>query len=71
MNAETLLLLLCRRDKNLVVATMDGHLITYSTKGKMVWKVKLPGTVTCIEQMDIPGTHDREGNVGCKRRRRA
>ncbi|XP_023347799.1 Bardet-Biedl syndrome 1 protein homolog isoform X2 [Eurytemora carolleeae] len=46
---------LIRREKNLVIATMDNRLFSFTTKGKKVWQIKLPTAVTCLEQMNIPG----------------
>jgi hypothetical protein len=38
-----------------VIANMDGQLMSFNTKGKKIWQIKLPTSVTCIEQVDIPG----------------
>ena len=46
---------LFRREKNLVIANMDSQLMSFNTKGKKIWQIKLPTNVTCIEQVDIPG----------------
>jgi hypothetical protein len=35
---------------------MDSQLMSFNTKGKKLWQLKLPSSVTCIEQVDIPGT---------------
>ncbi|MFN9939827.1 MAG: hypothetical protein ACK56I_10180, partial [bacterium] len=48
-----------RREKNLVIANMDSQLMSFNTKGKKIWQIKLPTNVTCIEQVDIPGKKKR------------
>ena len=45
---------LLRREKNIIIATMDNMLMSFTNKGKRIWQVKMPSSVTCIEQMDIP-----------------
>jgi hypothetical protein len=50
---------LFRREKNLVIANMDSQLMSFNTKGKKIWQIKLPTNVTCIEQVDIPGKKKR------------
>lgn len=41
-----------RIGKSIVVACMDNSLLCYTTKGKKLWKVKLPGSVMTMEMMD-------------------
>jgi len=41
-----------RIGKNIIVGCMDETLQCYSTKGKKMWTVKLPGSVTTMETMD-------------------
>ncbi|XP_050689408.1 Bardet-Biedl syndrome 1 protein homolog [Eriocheir sinensis] len=44
---------LIRRDKNIIVATMDHHLHSFNNKGKRMWCLKLPGGVLCLECLEV------------------
>ena len=45
---------LIRREKFILVATMDDCLQCFSSKGKRIWSQKLPASIKCLESMDIP-----------------
>ena len=45
---------LIRREKSITVATMDNNLMALNNKGRKLWTVKQPSSITCIEKMDIP-----------------
>ena len=51
---ETQAVGLIRREKFILVATMDDCLQCFSAKGKRIWSQKLPASVKCLEPMDIP-----------------
>lgn len=44
---------LIRREKSIIVATMDDCLVSYTSKGKKIWSLKLPHNIICLESMDI------------------
>ncbi|KAK8384168.1 hypothetical protein O3P69_009121 [Scylla paramamosain] len=44
---------LIRRDKTVIVATMDHHLHSFNNKGKRLWCIKLPGAVLCLECLEL------------------
>ncbi|XP_047480253.1 Bardet-Biedl syndrome 1 protein-like [Penaeus chinensis] len=44
---------LLRRDKSIIVATMDQNLHSYNNKGKRLWTLKLPAPVMCMETLEI------------------
>ncbi|XP_071535409.1 BBSome complex member BBS1 [Panulirus ornatus] len=44
---------LLRRDKSIIVATMDQNLHSFNNKGKRLWSLKLPTPVTCMETLEI------------------
>ena len=51
---ETQAVGLIRREKFIMVATMDDRLQCFSSKGKQIWSQKLPASVKCLEPVDIP-----------------
>ena len=42
-----------RREKTIVVATMDDCIVSYTSKGKKIWSIKLNSNIICLEPMDI------------------
>ena len=32
---------------------MDDYLVSYTSKGKKIWSLKLPHNIICLESMDI------------------
>ncbi|KAK4326344.1 hypothetical protein Pmani_003138 [Petrolisthes manimaculis] len=44
---------LIRRDKSIIVATMDQYLYSFNNKGKRLWSLKLAAPVLCIESLEI------------------
>jgi Bardet-Biedl syndrome 1 protein len=44
---------LIRRDKTILVATMDNTLVSYSSKGKKLWQLRLPANILCLEPIDL------------------
>ena len=57
---------LLRREKTITVATMDETLVCFSSKGKKLWQLKLPGSVMCMEPIDIPSRTVQFTAVGLK-----
>ena len=45
---------LIRREKTILVGTMDDCLQSFSSKGKRLWSQKLPASIKCVEPVDIP-----------------
>eukprot|EP00093_Oithona_nana_P004818 04818.XXX_23556_31986_1 [CDS] Oithona nana genome sequencing. len=45
---------LIRREKTILVGTMDDCLQSFSSKGKHLWSQKLPASIKCVEPVDIP-----------------
>ncbi|KAG7165240.1 Bardet-Biedl syndrome 1-like [Homarus americanus] len=44
---------LLRRDKSIIVATMDQNLHSFNNKGKRLWSLKLPAAIICMETLEI------------------
>ncbi|XP_076032639.1 Bardet-Biedl syndrome 1 isoform X2 [Oratosquilla oratoria] len=44
---------LLRKEKSIIVATMDKNLHCYNNRGKRLWTVPLTASVTCMESMEI------------------
>ena len=45
---------LIRREKTILVATMDNTIVSFSSKGKKLWQLKLPANILCLEPIDLP-----------------
>ena len=45
---------LIRREKTILIGTMDEKLVCYSTKGKILWQQKMPANITCMQSMEVP-----------------
>ncbi|XP_045616559.1 BBSome complex member BBS1 isoform X1 [Procambarus clarkii] len=44
---------LLKRDKSIIVATMDQNLHSFNNKGKRLWSLRLPAAITCVETLEI------------------
>ena len=42
-----------RCEKTIIVATMDDCIVSYTSKGKKIWSIKLGSNIMCLEPMDI------------------
>jgi Bardet-Biedl syndrome 1 protein len=44
---------LIRREKTILVGTMDHSLVCFSSKGKKLWQLRLPANILCLEPIDL------------------
>ena len=45
---------LVRREKTILVGTMDEKLVCFNTKGKVIWQQKMPANIVCMQLMEVP-----------------